>query len=159
MKFGILIKEMHYSSSKDRIVLSSCLKTWFSNPKDLHLTEPRMTYPFRFNQWINLSYTEQNTKTWVAFLDKWMVGMISVKLLKVKKCANLFHIFVDKSYSEKNIFETLIKTAENFAKQNNCSEIYYFLENRDMQLISESKNLGFAQMMTKKNQIKMVKSI
>ena len=102
MKFKILIKEMHYSSSKDRIVLSSCLKTWFSNPKDLHLTEPRMTYPFRFNQWINLSYTEQNTKTWGAFLDKWMVGMISVKLLQVKKCANLFHIFVDKSYRKKN---------------------------------------------------------
>ena len=72
VKVRINLKKMSYENSRDNRILKSCLATWFSNPKELHLTDPRITYPFRFNQWINLSYKGKDTETWGAFSGKWI---------------------------------------------------------------------------------------
>ena len=108
---------MSYENSRDNRILKSCLTTWFSNPKELHLTDPKMTYPFQFKQWVNLSYKGLNTETWGSFSGKWMVGIVSLEHLQEEGRIHLFHIYVDKEYRRNGIGEKLILKAEEQGKK------------------------------------------
>ena len=159
MKIRIILKKMSYENSRDNRILKSCLTTWFSNPKELHLTDPRMTYPFRFNQWVNLLYKGKDTETWGAFSGKWMVGMVSLEHLKEEGRIHLFHIYVDKEYRRKGIRKKLILKAEEQGKKTKAKALTLNIVSGNSEAVALYEKMGFKLIESKNKKMKMKKTV
>ena len=146
---------MSYENSRDNRILKSCLTTWFSNPKELHLTDPRMPYPFRFNQWVNLSYKEKDTKTWGAFSGKWMVGIVSLEHLQEDGRIYLFHIYVDKEYRRKGIGKKLILKAEEQGKKTKAKALTLNIVSGNSEAVVLYEKMGFKLIESKNKKMKL----
>tara|TARA_Y100000590_G_C15665708_1_gene994352 strand:- start:874 stop:1335 length:462 start_codon:yes stop_codon:yes gene_type:complete len=136
---------MNYENPKHKKVLKSCLGTWFSNPKDLHLTDPRMSFPFKFNQWVKISYNNKDSETWGAFSKNWMVGMCSMKKLPIEKQVHLYHIYVDKEHRRLGIGKKLIKKIIEQAKKTEMKIILLNVVAGNKVAISLYSKMGFIQ--------------
>ena len=145
MNTKIIIKRMNYENPKHKNVLISCLGTWFSNPKDLHLTDPRMSFPFKFNQWVKISYNSNDSETWGAFSKDWMVGMCSMKNLPIEKQVHLYHMYVDKEYRRLGIGKKLIKKIIEQAKKTETKIISLNVVAGNKVAISLYSKMGFIQ--------------
>ena len=159
MKIRIILKKMSYENSRDNRILKSCLTTWFSNPKELHLTDPRMTYPFRFNQWVNLLYKGKDTETWGAFSGNWMVGMVSLEHLKEEGRIHLFHIYVDKEYRRKGIRKKLILKAEEQGKKTNAKALSLNIVSEKAEVVLLYEKMGFKLIKLKNKKMEMEKTV
>ena len=159
MKIRIILKKMSYENSKHNRILKSCLTAWFSNPKELHLTDPRMTYPFRFNQWVNLLYKEKDTETWGAFSGKWMVGMVSLEHLQEEGRIHLFHIYVDKEYRRKGIGKKLILKAEEQGKKTNAKTLTLNIVSGNAEAVLLYEKMGFKLIELKNKKMEMKKTV
>ena len=150
---------MSYENSRDNRILKSCLTTWFSNPKELHLTDPKMTYPFQFKQWMNLSYKGQNTETWGAFSGKWMVGIVSLEHLQEEGWIHLFHIYVDKEYRRNGIGEKLILKAEEQGKKTKAKALTLNIVSGNSEAVALYEKMGFKLIESKNKKMKMKKTV
>ena len=150
---------MSYENSRDNRILKSCLTTWFSNPKELHLTDPKMTYPFQFKQWMNLSYKGQNTETWGAFSGKWMVGIVSLEHLQEEGRIHLFHIYVDKEYRRNGIGEKLILKAEEQGKKTKAKALTLNIVSGNSEAVALYEKMGFKLIESKNKKMKMKKTV
>ena len=159
MKIRIILKKMSYENSRDNRILKSCLTTWFSNPKELHLTDPKMTYPFQFKQWVNLSYKGQNTETWGAFSGKWMVGIVSLEHLQEEGRIHLFHIYVDKEYRRKGIGKKLILKAEEQGKKTKAKALTLNIVSGNSEAVALYEKMGFKLIESKNKKMKMKKTV
>ena len=159
MKIRIILKKMSYENSRDNRILKSCLTTWFSNPKELHLTDPKMTYPFQFKQWMNLSYKGQNTETWGAFSGKWMVGIVSLEHLQEEGRIHLFHIYVDKEYRRKGIGKKLILKAEEQGKKTKAKALTLNIVSGNSEAVALYEKMGFKLIESKNKKMKMKKTV
>jgi ribosomal protein S18 acetylase RimI-like enzyme len=159
MKIRIILKKMSYENSRDNRILKSCLTTWFSNPKELHLTDPKMTYPFQFKQWVNLSYKGQNTETWGAFSGKWMVGIVSLEHLQEEGRIHLFHIYVDKEYRRNGIGEKLILKAEEQGKKTKAKALTLNIVSGNSEAVALYEKMGFKLIESKNKKMKMKKTV
>jgi len=159
MKIRIILKKMSYENSRDNRILKSCLTTWFSNPKELHLTDPRMTYPFRFNQWVNLLYKEKDTETWGAFSGKWMVGIVSLEHLQEEGRIHLFHIYVDKEYRRNGIGKKLILKAEEQGKKTKAKALTLNIVSGNSEAVALYEKMGFKLIESKNKKMKMKKTV
>ncbi|MEC7927457.1 MAG: GNAT family N-acetyltransferase [Candidatus Neomarinimicrobiota bacterium] len=159
MKIRIILKKMSYENSRDNRILKSCLTTWFSNPKELHLTDPKMTYPFQFKQWMNLSYKGQNTETWGAFSGKWMVGIVSLEHLQEEGRIHLFHIYVDKEYRRNGIGEKLILKAEEQGKKTKAKALTLNIVSGNSEAVELYEKMGFKLIESKNKKMKMKKTV
>ncbi len=112
MTSKITLEQVSYANPKHRQVLNSCLKSWFANPRDLNLTDPRMNYPFDFRQWIKLAYSNDDTVTYVLKTNDWIIGYFSLLLPLGKRTATLFHVFIDRGHRGKRLGNTLLLHAE-----------------------------------------------
>jgi len=108
----ITLEQISYANPKHRNILTSCLQNWFSNPRDLNFTDPRMTYPFDFRQWIRLAYSGDDTETWVLKKDNWIIGYFSLLFPPELKAATMFHVFIAPDFRRRGLGKTLIKYAE-----------------------------------------------
>ena len=159
MKIRIILKKMSYENSKHNRILKSCLTAWFSNPKELHLTDPRMTYPFRFNQWVNLLYKGKDTETWGAFSGNWMVGMVSLEHLQEEGRIHLFHIYVDKEYRRKGIRKKLILKAEEQGKKTNAKALSLNIISEKAEVVLLYEKMGFKLIKLKNKKMEMEKIV
>ena len=159
MKIRIILKKMSYENSRDNRILKSCLTTWFSNPKELHLTDPKMTYPFQFKQWVNLSYKGQNTETWGAFSGKWMVGIVSLEHLQEEGRIHLFHIYVDKEYRRNGIGKKLILKAEEQGKKTKVKALTLNIVSGNSEAVALYEKMGFKLIESKNKKMKMKKTV
>ena len=159
MKIRIILKKMSYENSRDNRILKSCLTTWFSNPKELHLTDPKMTYPFQFKQWVNLSYEGQNTETWGAFSGKWMVGIVSLEHLQEEGWIHLFHIYVDKEYRRNGIGKKLILKAEEQGKKTKAKALTLNIVSGNSEAVALYEKMGFKLIESKNKKMKMKKTV
>ena len=150
---------MSYENSRDNRILKSCLTTWFSNPKELHLTDPKMTYPFQFKQWMNLSYKGQNTETWGAFSGKWMVGIVSLEHLQEEGRIHLFHIYVDKEYRRNGIGKKLILKAEEQGKKTKAKALTLNIISGNSEAVALYEKMGFKLIKSKNKKMKMKKTV
>ena len=116
------ISSMSYEKKDDIRILTSCLSNWFSNPKILHFVSPSMRYPFKIQQWINQSYSNQSN-TLVLKLDNWIIGHISIRLNDQKKSAHIFHLIIDPDQQQKGYGKQLISHAEELIIKNNLKKI------------------------------------
>ncbi|HJM47298.1 MAG TPA: GNAT family N-acetyltransferase [Candidatus Marinimicrobia bacterium] len=159
MKIRIILKKMSYENSKHRRILKSCLTTWFSNPKELHLTNSNMTYPFKFNQWMTLSYKVQNTETWVAFLGEWVVGMISLKQISEEKRGHLFHLYINKQNRNQGFAQKLIRKIEEEMKEYNLKILTLNVVPGNSKALALYKKMGFTIIDSNKKKLTMSKNV
>jgi len=101
-----------YANPKERARLKPILQRWFQNPKDLHLTEPRMTYPFRFQKWVKLSSLEPESATYLLVKGKYVLAHLSCTYEFEQSKGKLFHLIVDPLYRKQGYAKTIIKAVE-----------------------------------------------
>ncbi|SVC26318.1 uncharacterized protein METZ01_LOCUS279172, partial [marine metagenome] len=77
---SITIEKVSYAHTKDARILEAVLDKWFQNPKDLNLTSPNMSYPFKFKKWVSTYYTQDPIDSFVIKSDSWIVGIGSIKI-------------------------------------------------------------------------------
>ena len=116
------ISSMSYEKKDDIRILTSCLSNWFSNPKILHFVSPSMRYPFKIQQWINKSYSNQSN-TLVLKLDNWIIGHVSIQMKNQTKLAHIFHLIIDPNQRQKGYGKFLISHAEELIIKNNLKKI------------------------------------
>ena len=116
------ISSMSYEKKDDIRILTSCLSNWFSNPKILHFVSPSMRYPFKIQQWINQSYSNQSN-TLVLKLDNWIIGHISFKTNDQTKSAHIFHLIIDPIQQQKGYGEKLISYAQELITKKKIEKI------------------------------------
>ena len=160
MSQNITITKVSYSRQRDRKVLHSCLNNWFSDPKSLNLTDPRMRYPFRFEKWVKLSYSEGDKETWILRVDEWIVAYLSLSFVSEENRGHLFHLFVDQEHREKGYAQKLIHQAESRAKDRNCTHLTLRVIPGNKAAIKLYNSLGFELLPRKgKVNLAMVKAL
>ena len=116
------ISSMSYEKKDDIRILTSCLSSWFSNPKILHFVSPSMRYPFKMQQWINKSYSNKSN-TLVLRLGSWIIGHISIRMNNQTKSAHIFHLIIDPEQRQKGYGNLLFDHAEELIIKNNLKKI------------------------------------
>ena len=149
-----------YSNAHERKMLKACLRNWFSNPRDLQFTDPRMPYPFDFRKWCALSYQEENIKTFVINEEGWVVAYLSVKIIPENKQAHFFHLFVDKNHRRWGLAKKLLDHAINYAEDFNVNFITLNVVPKNERAIAVYKTAGFIEDgVTARGSIKMKKGL
>ena len=114
---SITIEKVSYAHIKDARILEAVLDKWFQNPKDLNLTSPNMSYPFKFKKWVSTYYTQDPIDSFVIKSDDWIVGIGSIKISSETKRGHIFHIFIDKEYRNQGFGRKTMDNLESFAKK------------------------------------------
>ena len=114
---SITIKKVSYTHTKDARILEAVLDKWFQNPKDLNLTSPNMSYPFKFKKWVSTYYTQNPIDSFVIKSGSWIVGIGSINILSETKRGHIFHIFIDKEYRNQGFGRKTMDYLESFAKK------------------------------------------
>ena len=106
---SIKIKNISYKKTKDIRILETVLANWFNNPKELNLIEPRMSYPFNFKKWVELSYKESNIESFSWKNDMWIIGLGNIRFNENTQKAHAFHIFTDPKYRNQGLATKMLK--------------------------------------------------
>lgn len=124
---NITIEEMNYQNPDDRRILKGCLTTWFANPKDLHLTNPSMDYPFDFNLWVRKNYLRKDVTTYVLKKNGWIIGHFSLMHIHDENRVHLFHVFIDRNYRRQGLGKKILAEVEGHAHQTGAQRIILFV--------------------------------
>ncbi len=156
----VTLDTVSYSNPNERKMLKSCMHNWFSNPRDLQFTDPRIPYPFDFRKWCSLSYNEENIKTFVIKKEGWVVGYLSVKVIPEKKQAHFFHLFVDHDHRRWGLAKKLLDHAIKYADNLELNYITLNVVPKNERGISIYKAAGFIEDgVTARGSIKMRKEL
>ena len=117
------IETVSYQNTEDRRILEACLTNWLKNPKTLQFTDPRMRFPFRIKNWVNLSYHQPGITTYTIKYHRWIIGHISVKTEMESMSAHLFHLIIDPSHRRQGHAERLLVHVENILQGKGISRI------------------------------------
>ena len=123
MENGIIIEQVSYKNAEQARILKACLETWFRNPKDLQLTSPKVPYPFKFKNWIDISYQKLESITYVLKKDDWIIGHMSIQLRPHVNSIHIFHVFIERSYRLKGYSKILINKALEYAKTHKIQKV------------------------------------
>jgi len=140
---SIKIKSISYNNAKDIRVLETVLANWFNNPKELNLIEPRMSYPFNFKKWFELSYKELNVKSFSWRNDKWIIGIGNIKLNQKSQKAHAFHIFTDPKYRNQGLATKMLQHLEDLAKNKKMKYLTINVTPKNKAVKSLYEKLGF----------------
>lgn len=156
----VTLDTVSYSNPSDRKILISCLNGWFTNPRELQFTEPRMTYPFDFRKWCSQSYNEDNIQSYVVKMDKWIVAYLSVKVIFENRKAHFFHLFVDQKYRQQGLAKMLLDHAIQFVEKSKLNYITLHVASKNVRARSIYKQFGFIEVgETSRGSIKMKKDL
>ncbi len=151
--------EVSYTNKDDIRILNAILSNWFSDPKILHFTAPNHHYPFKISNWISLSYTDQNIRTFCLKLDNWIIGHISMKLNAEEQSAHLFHLIIDEKYRNKGYAKKLVKYLEQkLTDKEKFNRLSLNCVKKNQSALALYQSLGFSIVKEKKH-IKMVKDL
>jgi ribosomal protein S18 acetylase RimI-like enzyme len=120
---SIKIKNISYKKTKDIRILETVLANWFNNPKELNLIEPRMSYPFNFKKWVELSYKELNIESFTWKNDMWIIGLGNIRFNENTQKAHAFHIFTDPKYRNQGLATKMLEHLESLAKNKNMEAL------------------------------------
>ena len=140
---SIKIKSISYNNTKDIRVLETVLANWFNNPKELNLIEPRMSYPFNFKKWFELSYKELNVESFSWKNDKWIIGIGNIKLNQKSQKAHAFHIFTDPKYRNQGLATKMLQHLEDLAKNKKMKYLTINVTPKNKAVKSLYEKLGF----------------
>ena len=143
---SIKIEKISYNNSKDRQVLKTILSKWFENPKELNWTDPRLNYPFNFNKWVELTYTDYNVKSFVLKEHKWVIGIGNIILNKNTKFAHALHIFIDSEYRNRGLGTKMLQYLEALAKDDKMTTITINVMPKNKPALKLYKRMGFKEL-------------
>ncbi len=106
------LEEISYSQKENCRVMESVLSNWFQNPKTLNLVSPRLSFPFKFKDWVSKSYSKNKEKIISIILKKkkWIIGHVSYRMEMNK--LHIFHLFIEKDYRQLGLAKKLMKEIE-----------------------------------------------
>ena len=133
-----------YKDNEHVRILNSVLSKWLSNPKILHFTAPKIQYPFNINNWISISYNDQNTYTCTIEIDNWIIGHLSAKLNNETNSAHLFHLIIDENHRKKGFAKKLIAHVEKkLVTENKINCITLNCVKKNEQAINLYQSIGY----------------
>jgi len=157
---SITIEKISYNHPKDARILEAVLVKWFQNPKDLNLTSPNMSYPFKFKKWVSTYYTQNPVDSFVIKSDSWIVGIGSINILSETKRGHIFHVFIDKEYRNQGFGRKTIDYLESFAKKEKMEFLTLRVMPKNKPAIKLYKKLEFINVgSTKQGDLLMEKSL
>ena len=146
-----------YKDNEHIRILNSVLSKWLSNPKTLHFTAPKIQYPFNINNWISISYNDQNTYTYTIEIDNWIIGHLSAKLNNETNSAHLFHLIIDENHRKKGYAKKLIDHVEKkLVTENNINCIMLNCVRKNEPAIKLYQSIGY-NIIKEKKYLKMTK--
>ena len=156
---SIKIKNISYNNTKDIRLLAVVLTNWFNNPKELNLIDPRMSYPFNFKKWIEISYKESNVESYCCKDDKWIVGIGNIKLNQKSQKAHVFHIFTDPKYRNQGLAKKMLQYLENLAKNRKMKYLTINVMPKNKAAKALYQKLGFQEVKTSNDKWKKMEKI
>jgi len=111
----VKIEKVSYQNKKNSRILEAVLANWFRNPKELNLIDPSVSYPFRYNKWVNLNYMDPSIHTIVLKRDKWVIGIGSMRKISNTNTVEIFHIYIDIEYRRKKLGKQILDHFESLA--------------------------------------------
>ena len=143
---SIKIEKISYNNSKDRQVLKTILSKWFENPKELNWTDPRLNYPFNFNKWVELTYTDYNVNSFVLKEHKCVIGIGNIILNKNTKFAHALHIFIDSEYRNRGLGTKMLQYLEALAKDDNMTKVSINVMPKNKPALKLYEKMGFKEL-------------
>ena len=140
---SITIKNISYQNKKDARILETVLKNWFKDPKELNLTSPNMSYPFKFKKWLMLTDTDQEIHSFVMKSEDWIIGMGSLRIIPDTKRAHAYHIFIDPEYRQKGLAEKMVRQLESLGRSEKMEVMTLRVVPKNKPAIKLYKKLGF----------------
>ena len=147
---SITIRKINYDRKNECRIFQTCLKNWFSDPKALHLTEPKLRYPFDFEKWMKFFYSREK-ETWVLLKNDWITACISFRYCSGEKNGQLLHIFVDKDYRRNGYGKKLIFHTQDRLKELRCSHVTMKIHSGNKSAIHFFHSVGFQMKSIKTN--------
>ena len=147
---SIKIKNINYQNIKNIRILEPLLTNWFRNPKELNMVEPRLSYPFNFKKWIELSYKDSNVESFVCEKDEWIIGIGNIKLNEESKRAHIFHIFTDIIHRNEGMATKMLTYLELLAKNRKIEILTINVMPKNLSAKSLYKKYGFQNVKTNK---------
>tara|TARA_B100001964_G_scaffold209179_1_gene242473 strand:+ start:143 stop:622 length:480 start_codon:yes stop_codon:yes gene_type:complete len=140
---AITIKKISYQNKKDARILETVLTNWFKDPKELNLTSPNMSYPFKFKKWVMLTDTDQEIHSFVMKSEDWIIGMGSLRIIPDTKRAHAYHIFIDPEYRQKGLAEKMVRQLESLGRSEKMEVMTLRVVPKNKPAIKLYKKLGF----------------
>ena len=139
----IAIEKVSYNNPKDLQLLKVILSEWFKNPKELNWIDPRIHYPFNFNNWVKLTYNNSEVNSFVLKEHKRVIGIGNVICNRTTKHAHALHIFIDPKYREKGFATKMLKYLESIAKKEKMKKITINVMPKNIPAAQLYEKLGF----------------
>ena len=116
------LEEISFSQKEHRKVMEPTLNKWFTMPKILNFVEPKITYPFKFKNWLSV-YSENKNKTTILILkhNQWIIGYVSIVIDNNK--GTILHLFIDPNYRRQGFGSILLTEIENYSRESGVNTI------------------------------------
>ena len=140
---SITIEKVSYTHPKDARILEAVLVKWFQNPKDLNLTSPNMSYPFKFKKWVMLIDADQEIHSFVIKSEDWIIGIGNLRIMPDTKRAHAYHIFIDPNYRQQGLAEKMVRNLESLGRSEKMEVMTLRVVPKNKPAIKLYKKLGF----------------
>jgi len=140
---AITIKKISYQNKKDARILETVLTNWFKDPKELNLTSPNMSYPFKFKKWVMLTDADQEIHSFVMKSEDWIIGMGSLRIIPDTKRAHAYHIFIDPEYRQQGLAKKMVHHLELLGRSEKMEVMTLRVVPKNKPAIKLYKKLGF----------------
>ena len=147
---AITIKKISYQNKKDARILEAVLTNWFKDPKELNLTDPKMSYPFNFKKWITLTYANQEIHSFAIKSDDWIIGIGNLMIIPETKRAHALHIFIDPDYRQQGLAEKMVRLLELLARSEKMEVMTFRVMPKNIPAIKLYEKLGFEETVSSK---------
>ena len=147
---AITIKKISYHNKKDARILEAVLTNWFKDPKELNLTDPKMSYPFNFKKWITLTYANQEIHSFAIKSDDWIIGIGNLMIIPETKRAHALHIFIDPDYRQQGLTEKMVRHLESLARSEKMEVMTFRVMPKNKLAIRLYEKLGFEETVSSK---------
>ena len=147
---SITIERISYQNKKDVRILEAVLTNWFKDPKELNLTDPKMSYPFNFKKWITLTYANQEIHSFAIKSDDWIIGFGNLMIIPETKRAHVLHIFIDPDYRQQGLAEKIVRHLELLARSEKMEVMTFRVMPKNIPAIRLYKKLGFEETVSSK---------
>ncbi len=139
---SLSLATISYLRPEDQRILSAVLSGWFQSPKDLNLTDPRMTYPFSMTKWIKLSYQEPGVTTLVCKKENWIIGHASFKP-RLPEHYTLFHFIIDQQHRGQGIGTWFLDQILSLLKKQNAATVSLKVSRKNPAALQLYRSHGF----------------
>ena len=147
---AFIIEKISYQKKKDARILEAVLTNWFKDPKELNLTDPKMSYPFNFKKWVTLNYTEQEIHSFAIKSEDWIIGIGNLMIIPDTKKAHALHIFIDPEHRPQGLAKKMVHHLELLGRSEKMEVMTLRVMPKNKPAIKLYEKLGFEETVSSK---------